>query len=103
MSATTVTYTRANLANPCGCYHETATVTAISSHTSSEYAYSLSVSVGVMGLSYVAHRLGYHRIERLLPMLDIVYDGNVVIHNYALQPLATSPVASSHLPNRVAK
>jgi hypothetical protein len=80
---------------------ETTQPTAISSHTGTEYAYSLGVSAGIVGLSYLAHRRGYHRIERLLPTIDIVYDGHAALHNYTLLPQVTSPVR--HLPNRTAK
>jgi hypothetical protein len=75
--------TRANLENPCRCYVEQHTP-AISARTSTQYAYSLGVTGGIVGLSYVAHRLGYHRVERILPLIDIGYDAPAVIRNYAI-------------------
>lgn len=46
------------------------------------WAYSLGVSGGVIGLAYLAHRTGHHKIERLIPQVDIVNDGRDVLGNY---------------------
>jgi hypothetical protein len=75
--------TRRNLTNPCHCFVEDNTP-AISAKTWSEYTYSLGVTGGIIGLSYIAHRTGHHRLEKLLPMIDISYDAPQVAHNYLI-------------------
>lgn len=77
--------TRMRLTDPCQCYREDNTP-GISSTTVGQYAYSFSVSAAVIGLAYLAHQTGHHRIERLIPVADIVYDGRAVIGNYTVQP-----------------
>lgn len=44
--------------------------------------YSLGVAGAVHGTAWIAHKTGHHRIERILPMLDITYDGRCVVGNY---------------------
>jgi hypothetical protein len=75
--------TRRNLTNPCHCFVEDNTP-AISAKTWSEYTYSLGVTSGIVAMSYLAHRTGHHRIEKLLPMLDVAYDAPQMIHNYSI-------------------
>src|ERR1700744_184046 len=60
--------TRMKLTDPCKCFVEENTPT-VSARTSTQYAYSLGVAGGVMGLSWVAHKTGHHKIERILPLL----------------------------------
>ena len=59
-------------------------IPAIASRSSTMYAYSVGVAGAIMGASYVMHRTGHHRIERILPMIDIVYDGRDAVGNYRL-------------------
>jgi hypothetical protein len=80
--------TRANLTNTCKCFTEQNTAWA-SGTTAGQYAYSLGFSASMMGLSYLAHRTGHHRIEKLIPAYDIAYDGHAVIHNWTLSPTNT--------------
>lgn len=72
------------LSNPCGCFHEVDLPNSIATHQATMYAYSLSVSAGLIGLSYIAHKTHHHKIERLIPVADIAYDGELVGHNYSL-------------------
>ena len=74
--------TRSFMTNPCKCMVEANLSNAIASSTPRMYAYSLGVSAGVVALSYIAHRTHHHKIERLIPMIDIAYDGQAVIRNY---------------------
>jgi hypothetical protein len=78
--------TRRMLSNPCHCFEEKQLPKAIANSTPTMYAYSLGFSAGMMGLSYLAHKTHHHKIERLIPMIDIVLDGSAVGHNYALRP-----------------
>jgi hypothetical protein len=83
--------TRRNLTNPCHCFVEDNTP-AISAKTWSEYTYSLGVTSGIVAMSYLAHRTGHHRIEKLIPMIDVAYDAPQVAHNYLIankRPLST--------------
>ncbi len=75
--------TRMRLTDPCRCYHEDHTPT-ISSTSAGQYAYSLGITAGLVGLSYLAHKTGHHRIERLIPAIDIVHDGRAVAGNYTI-------------------
>ena len=92
--------TRANLTNPCKCFTESNTAWA-SGTTPGQYAYSLGY-VGVeYGLAYLAHRRGWHRLERAIPSIDIVYDGRAMMHNYAISnPQKIAPVVGT--PSRFA-
>jgi hypothetical protein len=75
--------TRMNLTNPCRCYKEDNTVW-FSATTPRQYAYSFGVAAGVTGLSYLFYRTGHHRLEKLAPLVDILFDGSAVVHNYAI-------------------
>lgn len=93
--------TRDFMTNPCKCMKENNLPDAIVSSTPRMYAYSLGVSAGIIGLSYLAHRTHHHRIERLIPLLDATYDGREVINNiqhinqtdklYSNKPLTPNP------------
>src|SRR5271170_1133141 len=73
--------TRMNLSHG---FVESSLPNSIAGSTPKMLGYSLGVAVGVHGLAYIAHRKGFHRIERILPMIDIAYDGRDVEHNYAI-------------------
>jgi hypothetical protein len=75
--------TRMDLTNPCKCYVESNTSSASSSNAT-QYAYSLGVAGAYIGGSYFLHRMGHHRLERILPMFDIAFDGHAVAHNYSI-------------------
>lgn len=93
--------TRKVLTDPCKCFVETSLPPEIVQSTPRMYGYSIGVAAAVMGGAYLAHRTHHHRIERLIPMLDIVYDGRLAINNYRLSAPAQAP--ASHLPSRSAK
>lgn len=76
--------TRSMLANPCRCYVEDNLPPAIAQSTPRMYGYSLGVSGGVIAGAWLAHKHGWHRLERILPMIDIVYDGKDVGNNLTL-------------------
>ncbi len=76
--------TRMRLEDPCRCYQEDHTPT-VSSATAGQYAYSLGISGALVGLAYLAHRTGHHRIERLIPAYDVIYDSHAVVGNYTVQ------------------
>lgn len=76
--------TRSMLTNPCKCYVEDNLPLAIAQSTPRMYGYSLGVSGGVMLGAWLAHKRGWHRLERILPMIDIVYDGKDVGNNLTL-------------------
>src|SRR5271163_2631459 len=64
--------TRMNLSHG---FIESSLPNSIAGSTPKMLGYSLAVAAGVHGLAYIAHRKGFHKIERLLPMIDIAYDG----------------------------
>lgn len=76
--------TNANLFSKCGCYREDNIAFATGTRAGT-WGYSLGVSGAVIGLSYVAHRTGHHKIERMLPAMDVMYDGKDVLNNYAVR------------------
>lgn len=78
--------TRMRLTDPCKCYHEDQLPPVIVQSTPRMVAYSLTVAAVVEGAAYLAHRTGHHRIERLIPLLDIAGDGSTVTKNYTLHP-----------------
>jgi hypothetical protein len=71
------------LHNPCGCFHEQNIPFATGTRVGT-YGYSLGIAGVVVGLSYVAHRTGHHKLERLIPLEDVGYDGRLVINNIKL-------------------
>jgi hypothetical protein len=73
--------------DPCHCYVEDYLPNSIAGNSPVMLVYSLGVSTSIMGLSYLAHRTGHHKIERLIPVGDVVYDGRLVVGNYRLHPL----------------
>lgn len=74
--------TRSFMTNKCKCLEEANLPKSIAGSTSKMYAYSLGVSAGVMGLSYLAHKTHHHKLERFIPMVDAGYDLSAVIGNY---------------------
>lgn len=74
--------TRSFMTNPCHCMSETTLPDSIAGSTPKMYAYSLGVSAGVVGLTYLAHKTGHHKIERIIPMVDIGYSVRNVSGNY---------------------
>jgi hypothetical protein len=76
--------TRMLLTNPCKCFHETQLPEAIVSSSPRMLSYSLAVAGVVHGAAYLAHKTGHHKLERVIPMLDILGDGEAVINNYAI-------------------
>lgn len=93
--------TRAFMTDPCKCFVEAVLPNSIVDSSPKMYSYSLGFAAGMMGLSYVAHRMGHHKIERLIPMLDIGFDGEAVVKNYNLK-YPVVPV-KGRLPNITAK
>lgn len=76
--------TRMLLSNPCKCFYEKQLPPQIVNSSGRMLAYSLAVSGAVHLGAYVAHKRGHHKIERLIPMLDIAGDGEAVVSNYAI-------------------
>lgn len=76
--------TRMILGNPCKCFKEDQLPMVIAGSSSKLLAYSLSVSAAVHGAAFLAHKTGHHKLERLIPMLDIIGDGSTALHNYAI-------------------
>ena len=74
--------TRSFMTNSCKCIQETSLPNYIVSSTPRMYAYSLGVSAGLVGLSYIAHKTHHHKIERIIPMVDIGYSVRNVSGNY---------------------
>jgi hypothetical protein len=77
--------TRRFMTNPCRCFVEASVPWAADSSVKM-YGYSLGVASAFMGLSYLAHRTGHHRLERVLPAWDIPYETHLVVSNYRLTP-----------------
>ncbi len=75
--------TRANLTNPCNCYHESQ-LGPIANSNVRMYGYSLGVASAVIGASWLAHHHGWHKIERAMMMVDIAGDGMAAGRNYAI-------------------
>lgn len=91
--------TTANLTNPCRCYKEDQ-ISFVTNHgEAATYAYSLGVVAGVMGASYLAHRLHHDRIANLLPLIDIAFDSSAVAHNYAIAGRSAAPTNKPFLPS----
>ena len=84
--------TRSNLTNPCHCYHED-NLGSVGSLNIGMWSYSMGVAGGVVGASYLAHRRGWHKLERAILMVDIVYDGHAAISNMQLQRTRPTVVA----------
>jgi hypothetical protein len=76
--------TRAFMTAPCRCYREEVLPSAIVSTSPRMYGYSLGVAGAMVGLSYLAHRTGHHRLERLIPAADAAFDSRYVVQNYRL-------------------
>lgn len=93
--------TRAFETNPCKCFHEEYLPDSIAKSTPKMYGYSLAVSGALIGVAYLAHRTHHHRIERLIPIADIGYDGRLVVNNWMLT--APLPPVVGKLPNRIEK
>lgn len=85
--------TRANLTNPCKCYRETS-IGGIAGSNGRMWAYSMGMAGVVITSSYVAHKLGWHKLERLPMMVDIALDGRSAMHNYAIAGQQAKPGAS---------
>lgn len=100
--------TRSFMTNPCKCIREAYLPNYIVSSTPRMYAYSLGVSAGLVGMAYLAHKTHHHKLERLIPAMDIAYDGRLVLGNYhnisTANRMYSSPAASDeveyHHPNR---
>lgn len=75
--------TMGNLSNPCHCYKEDV-IPAITGTKAGMYAYSLAVPAGVMGASYIAHRMHHNKIATIIPMIDIVVEAPAVSTNYRI-------------------
>ncbi len=55
-------------------------------------AYSLGAAGLNVGVAYGFHRLGWHKVERLISMVHIGYVTSTAVHNYVLvQTTATAP------------
>lgn len=75
--------TRSFMTNPCHCMSETTLPDSIAGSTPRMYLYSIGVSAGVVGLTYLAHKTGHHKLERIIPMVDIGYSVRNVSGNYS--------------------
>jgi hypothetical protein len=74
------------LYGPCiGCYKEV-NVAWVTGTREGIWLYDEGVSGGIIGLSYLAHRLGHHKIERLIPSIDVSIVAPDVVHNLRLNP-----------------
>jgi hypothetical protein len=73
--------TRSFETNRCACLHETQIPSFLAKSTPAMYSYSLGVAGGGIGLAFLAHHLGHHRIERWIPRVDIGQETYWVIHN----------------------
>jgi hypothetical protein len=86
--------TRMLLTNSCKCFREKELPPSIVQSSPRLLTYSLVVASAVHGAAYLAHRSGHHRLERLIPVLDIVGDGEAVTNNYAISGNRPAPVAT---------
>lgn len=76
--------TRANLSNPCKCYKEDSLPMSIAGSTPKMLGYSIGMVGLNVGVAYLLHKTNHHRMERMMPMIDIGRETKYVANNYAI-------------------
>lgn len=88
------------LSNSCKCFKEDDPLAPATGNRAVLIPFQLGVSSAVVLGSYLLHRSGHHRLERILPSADITMEAFTVRHNYA-QHVSTSqpnPPAQHFIP-----
>ena len=75
--------TRRFMDAPCRCFVEK-DIGSIADSGPRMYSYSLGIAGVAVGVAYVLHRTGHHRLERFVPVADALYDSQYVVENYRL-------------------
>ena len=75
--------TRRFMTAPCRCFTER-NLGSIANTSPRMYSYSLGIAGVAVGVAYMLHRNGHHRLERLVPVADALFDSQYVVENYRL-------------------
>ena len=77
--------TRQKLTDPCRCFHES-NIPVIASTTPGMVLYGLGVTAGLTASSYWLYKHHHDTLSKLPLLIDGVYDGRDVVHNFRLKP-----------------
>jgi hypothetical protein len=77
--------TRQKLTDPCQCFHES-NIPVIASTTPGMVLYGLVVTAGLTAASYELYKHHHDKLSKLPLLIDGIYDGRDVVHNFMLKP-----------------